>query len=226
MFSAGGALKAMQLEPLEDLKCGLAEFQRWKLARFCCHLFSVQSNDRAKKPTDEFGLSKPKKQHKNENRENAPDIEKKLWIRFGLHTPHTHIQSTVQFLKEYVAIKLGFWTDGLSIHDIPEHCAHVYVKVSVSYQNEINQVDYKLEFSPEEYSKDQPEFGTDLRFLKRKVYFLVKDSKIYKELNEPFFRIDDVTLYYNGEQLTEHSKPLIQLGVRTGDTVAATVEIS
>lgn len=133
---------------------------------------------------------------------------------------------TTYHIVEYVAIKLGFWTDGLSIHDIPEHCAHVYVKVSVSYQNEINQVDYKLEFSPEEYSKDQPEFGTDLRFLKRKVYFLVKDSKIYKELNEPFFRIDDVTLYYNGEQLTEHSKPLIQLGVRTGDTVAATVEIS
>jgi hypothetical protein len=129
-------------------------------------------------------------------------------------------------LAHHFGTTMGLWSHGLNEH-VPEHCAHAKVDCSVRQQGETRgELQYKVEFSPEEYSKKEPELGAELGFLRRKVYFLVKDSDLYHAISSPHFTIDDVQLYYKGKPLTQNSMPLIRLGVETGCKVDAIIELS
>ncbi|CDR41440.1 CYFA0S07e02146g1_1 [Cyberlindnera fabianii] len=122
-----------------------------------------------------------------------------------------------------IGVLLGYWDiPGKEYFiDTPVHCAHVYVD-SHAIVNGIKvhskPLTYHIEFSPEEYNVEDPDLGSTLGFLRKKCYFLFKDSSLYEELKSPHFTFDNVEIYTSkGKILTQDEKPLCLQGVETGN---------
>jgi hypothetical protein len=115
--------------------------------------------------------------------------------------------------------------------DKPVHCAHVYVhgytKESKHAIFDSVKLKYHIEFSPEEYHQDDPDLGSTLGFLRRKLYFLFKDSELYSKLDlKNTFTINDVIIYdVKGNVLEGDLQPLCLLGVETGHKIKADFNI-
>lgn len=119
-----------------------------------------------------------------------------------------------------VGTRLGWFEPVLD--DTPEHCASVKVSCVVGSRT----LHYNLEFSPDEYCLDRPHLGTALGKLRRRLFFLIRESGAYEALGSPAMQVSDVVLHHGGTVLTSDTEPLILLGVTTGSTVDCTVNIT
>lgn len=112
--------------------------------------------------------------------------------------------------------------------DKPVHCAHLYVNGYVIGNGDLNKkillskpLKYHLEFSPEDFENTgyDPELGSTLGFIRKKLYFLFKDSPFFEKLDDEQqknYKISDVLIYLKDKELKEDKKPLCLLGVETG----------
>ncbi|GMG40430.1 unnamed protein product [Ambrosiozyma monospora] len=134
--------------------------------------------------------------------------------------------------------------------NLPVHCAHVYLSLNVideldfpEGKTKVESMDdlkdsakflkrpivYHFEFSPDEYA--DPEFGTNLKFLRGKVLKWFLQSQVYY-LNKPDFKddigIDDVLLFNKKGKLLDKEKEeefLCNVEVQTGETVYAIIRV-
>lgn len=130
-----------------------------------------------------------------------------------------------------IGVYLNLWEEAGKEFKItkPVHCAHLYVNghLSGNVKGHVKDSDkvlkFHIEFSPEEYHEDDPELGSTLGFLRKKLYFLFKDSLIYENLKlNKTFTINDVEILNSkGIKVTEDSKPLCLMNIETGNTITA-----
>lgn len=133
---------------------------------------------------------------------------------------HHHIDNPISLRITTIGILILCFIIGYKLfsnsldEEIPEHCSHVHVHCTMSG----DQIKYRVEFSPEEYSKERPQYGCELIVLRRKCYFLLKESFPERE-----FTVGDVKLSYKDKELKEDKLTLIELDVVSGSIINATV---
>lgn len=125
-----------------------------------------------------------------------------------------------------IGVWLGWWEmPGKEYFvDTPVHCAHVYVEAHATLDGHphlAKPLKYHVEFSPEEYDDRNPDLGSTLGFLRKKLYHLFKDSAIYDDIGQGRrFTLDNVDIYNNkGELITQDDKPLCLQNVETGNKI-------
>lgn len=109
--------------------------------------------------------------------------------------------------REYIDEKSGIVIEDFENRDKffakPVHVAHLYVECNI-LQNEqrllSKPLNFHIEFSPEEYENERrPEFGCQLRILRRKLYHLFKDSTLYDDLvmDDNTFTVSNNVIVHN-----------------------------
>lgn len=133
-------------------------------------------------------------------------------------------------------VYFGWWVHPADevFDEIPVHCAHVYVSIKVMVQKEDKEresllefpIVYHFEFSPDEYAHE--DYGTDLKFLRKKVHDWFMDSQVYYLHKSKFkseITLDDLSLYNKkGKRLEGDDDYLCDLDVNTGETVLCVIQ--
>lgn len=143
----------------------------------------------------------------------------------------------------HTGVALNLWSNPADevFQEIPVHCAHVYVSINLLKENDDDveekeqkpkrakyllkyPIVYHFEFSPEEYADE--EFGTDLKFIKNKVYDWFQTSEVYHHHKKDVGEVskNDLSFYTKkGKLLKGDDECLCHLGVDTGDTIYCVV---
>ncbi|TID13586.1 hypothetical protein CANINC_004848 [Pichia inconspicua] len=134
-----------------------------------------------------------------------------------------------------LGVKLGLWKNPAHevFKEIPVHCAHVYVSINMIKEEDSKiksgkpkyllkyPIVYHFEFSPEEYAHE--EYGTDLKFLKSKVYDWFSSSEVFlhnKDSIKKDLSINDLKFYNKKREiLVGDDEYLCDLGIATGETI-------
>ncbi|KAH3666541.1 hypothetical protein OGAPHI_003538 [Ogataea philodendri] len=142
---------------------------------------------------------------------------------------------TIRQLILWAANLLGYERLDLKVlfPDKPVHCSHVYVSVNI-YRMSRSKLEeptlvlsrpvvYYIEFGPDDYS--DPDLGTTLGFLRRKVLCLMKESKIVPQYVSNLDTLQTSELQFSkGKRTLEGDEQfLCQLEVNTGDSISCLI---
>lgn len=107
-------------------------------------------------------------------------------------------------------------------------------KYNILKWNELNQlgsslfklkkfIRYHFEFSPEDFEMNEnPEFGSTVIHLRRKILQLFENSKIYKEFHDKEYRDGDVLLFNKNDKEVDHKQDscyLSKCNIETGNVI-------
>lgn len=136
-----------------------------------------------------------------------------------------------EYLDEKSGIVIEEFEDREKFFAKPVHVAHLYVECNCVETKDgppllEKPLLFHLEFSPEEYEGEKrQEFGARLRVLRKRLYHLFKDSKLFEELvkdKERFAIGGNVRVYNAQDELLPVSTDEVQLcflKMETGDTI-------
>lgn len=136
-----------------------------------------------------------------------------------------------EFLDEKSGIVVEEFEDREKFFAKPVHVAHLYVECQCIKKVEDEPLLEKpllfhLEFTPEEYENEKrPEFGTQLRVLRKRLYHLFKDSHLFEDLvtdKENFAIGNNVRVFNSQDELLPVSTDDVQLcflKIETGDRI-------
>lgn len=109
--------------------------------------------------------------------------------------------------REYIDEKSGIVIEDFENRDKffakPVHVAHLYVECNIVQNKQrllSKPLKFHIEFSPEEFENERrPEFGCQLRILRRKLYHLFKDSTLYDDLvmDDNTFTVSNNVIIHN-----------------------------
>ncbi|ESW98382.1 hypothetical protein KL918_003873 [Ogataea parapolymorpha] len=116
--------------------------------------------------------------------------------------------------------------------ETPTHCSHVYVSVNIIRNNgklkrELfsRPIVYYIEFGPDDY--EDPDLGTTLRFLRRKLVALLQENELLTKHNQQvnYIQCDKLQLFKKERLLTDDEEFLCNMDVNTGDKLTCIAHI-
>lgn len=146
---------------------------------------------------------------------------KDIFTEVPIHCAHVYFRLNVISAKDLVQLE--------RYYSVKKHS-----KFNILKWNELNQlgsslfklnkfIRYHFEFSPEDFEMNEnPEFGSTIIHLRRKVLKLFENSKIYKEFHDKEYNEKDVLIFNKYDEEVDHkhdSSYLSKCNIETGNII-------